>query len=389
MRKFFGVFMAMVFALSLCALPICSIAESDEIVIGSIQDLTSWTASLGIPAAWGSEYAVRLVNEAGGINGKTIKFVSMDCALDVQTGINVYRRLVDEHNAVAIIGPPLSNIGIALAPLAVEDQVPIVGTFMDERATTNEATGEPWGYMFLTSPSCSQESTSNAKHGMEQLGLKTFATIYQKDLSYAVKQAEPFMAYVIENGGSIVAEEHFQADDKDFRAQIAKIVAANPEAVFVPNYELENALIYDQLREAGFDGVILGADTFMDPFQSLCKMPVKDVYFAQFIDPDSEECKEIFRVYLEETKSDYSVANVALGYDAMMVVIEALKKVDDPHDGEALARALSQTKDVMTASGPMSIDPATNRTTGLPIYICTHPEEIGAGYNYIYKVYLD
>lgn len=76
----------------------------------------------------------------------------MDCKNDVQEGVNCYRLLVDEKNVAAIVGPPLSNPALAWVDLSTEDEIPIVGHFMDERCTTNENTGEPYPYMFLAEP---------------------------------------------------------------------------------------------------------------------------------------------------------------------------------------------------------------------------------------------
>ena len=44
--------------------------------------------------------------------------------------MNAYMRLVEQDNAVAVVGPPISNIGSALRDTAIEKQVPIVGAFI-------------------------------------------------------------------------------------------------------------------------------------------------------------------------------------------------------------------------------------------------------------------
>ena len=107
--------------------------DQDTIVIGTIQDLSGSASEAGNANAWGVEYAVRQINEQGGINGKKLELVTMDCKGDVQEGINCYRLLVDEHNVAAIVGPPLSNPALAWVDLSEEDQLPIVGHYMDER----------------------------------------------------------------------------------------------------------------------------------------------------------------------------------------------------------------------------------------------------------------
>ena len=58
------------------------------------------------------------MNSKGGINGAKIKVVTLDTKSDVEEAIKAYNRLVDQTKAVAVIGPPISNIGIGLAPVA-------------------------------------------------------------------------------------------------------------------------------------------------------------------------------------------------------------------------------------------------------------------------------
>ncbi len=352
-------------------------ADLEPIRVGSIQDLSGGASEAGRANAWGAEYAIRLANEAGGINGRMIELTTLDCKNDVQEGVNCYRLLVDETKVAAIIGPPLSNPALAWVELSGEDKMPIVGHFMDERCTTDEETGEPHTFMFLAEPGCAQQSYSMAQYAMEELELKSYATFYNAGLSYAVMHAEPFAEYILHNGGEVLAEETFQQGDVDYRAQAVKIASLNPDAVFVCNYALDNAKCYDYLREAGYEGVILGNNTFQAPFNTLVQNKVTDTYFLQNVDmdnPDTEAYK-IVQKYMEEANVDYSIANACFGYDAASVLIDALRRAEDPEDPDELAELLANTKDVPTSSGLITINPETHRTVGLPMLIAQYDED--------------
>ncbi len=346
------------------------------IKVGNLQDLSGGASEAGRANAWGVEYAVRQINENGGINGRMIEVITLDIKNDVQEGINAYRLLNDEHKVDAIIGPPLSNPALAWVDLSSEDKIPVVGHFMDERCTTNEETGVPYPFMFLAEPGCAQQSYSIAKYGVEDLNLKTFATFYNAGLSYAVQHALPFAEYVKSKGGEVVAEETFQTGDVDYRAQAIKITEANPDAVFICNYAADNALCYDYLREAGYEGIILGNNTFQSPFSSLVKSEVYDTYFLQNVDMENPESDsyDIVKAYMDETGAQYPIANACFGYDAVMVLADALKRAKDPSDGEEVAALLEQTKDVQSSSGPITINPETHRTVGMPMLIAQYDE---------------
>ena len=99
--------------------------NQDPIKIGSIQDTSGGASLAGQPNQWGVEYAVRWINENGGINGRPVELYSRDCQNDAEVGVTNYRELVDEVGVCAIIGPPLSNPASAWVELATEDKVQI------------------------------------------------------------------------------------------------------------------------------------------------------------------------------------------------------------------------------------------------------------------------
>jgi branched-chain amino acid transport system substrate-binding protein len=351
--------------------------ELEPIVIGSIQDLSGPASEPGQANAWGAEYAVQVINENGGIDGRMLEIVTLDCKNDLDEGINAYRSLVDEHNVVAIIGPPLSNPASGWVEISEEDQVPVVGHFMDEVCTTDPETGEAYPYMFLVEPSCSSQSYAIAKFALEDLELTKFATLYNTGNAFAVAHANPFMDYVSENGGEVVAEETFTWSDTDYSAQALKIVAAEPDAVFLSDYANQAALAYDFLRDAGYEGVILGANTLALPFPSLVKNDIYDLYFLQnydMLNPESS-AYDLFQTHMEEEGADYPKVNVAFGWDAVQVLVAAMREAEDPTNGAELRDILEQTDGVVLADGTeIRIDLETHRPNNIGMYIADYDE---------------
>ena len=348
----------------------------EPILIGSIQDLTGPVAESGNANAWGAEYAVQVINENGGINGRMLEIVTLDCKNDLNEGINAYRKLVDEYEVTAIIGPPLSNPASGWVEISAEDEVPVVGHFMDEVCTTDPETGDAYPYMFLAEPSCSSQSYAMAKFALEELGLSKFATLYNTGNAFAVAHAKPFMDYVVANGGEVVAEENFTWTDTDYSAQALKIVAAEPEAVFLSDYASQAALAYDFLRDAGFDGVILGANTLALPFPTLVKNEIHDLYFLQNYDMLNPEAGgyELFQKYMAVEGSEYPKANVGFGWDAVQVLVAAMMQAEDPTDGAELRDLLEQTVGVKSTEGTITLDPATHRPSNMGMHIAVYDE---------------
>lgn len=340
--------------------------QPKEIVIGNIQDISSATVVWGKSAAWGAHYAAKLINEAGGINGAMLKVITYDTKGDVNEAINAYNRLVQQDNVVAVVGPPTSNIGIALAPIAEETLVPIVGDFMDERATTKED-GTPWKAMFLTEPSCNQQAVIMADYALNTLGLRKFGILYDQSNSYSVTHAEPFRDYIIANGGEVVAYETFQGTDKDYKSQLTKIKAENPDALYIPAYAQQNALAYQQARQLGIEVPFIGDNSYFVPFASLAGDDVENVYFPNNVDYKDEKLTGILDAYRADVKEEPSY-HMFFGYDNVLCIAEALRQVG-VGDKEALLNALANLKDVEGYTGNISINPKTHRPMNLGMFI--------------------
>ena len=351
--------------------------ELAPIKIGCIQDTSGGASVAGQPNEWGVDYAIRKINEAGGINGRKLELYKRDCQNDAQVGVTAYRELVDEIGVDAIIGPPLSNPASAWVELATEDKVPIVGHFMDEVCTTDPETGDAYPYMFLAEPSCSVQSYILAGYAMDTLGVKSVATLFNTSNAYAVAHEKPFVEYVKANGGTVLAEETFGWTDTDYTAQAQKIAALNPDAVLLCDYCNQMVTAYDNLRDAGYTGIILGANTMYPPFNTMVKNDIYDCYFVQNYDLNTGLIKELNDVFMEETGTEYPSTNVGFGWDAVQVLANALRQAEDPTDGEEVRQILeNNTKDVESAGGEkITIDPAIHRPTNdMGMYIATYDE---------------
>lgn len=353
--------------------------ELEPIKIGCIQDTSGGASSAGQPNEWGALYAVKWINEHGGVNGRKIEMYTRDCQNDAAIGVTNYRELVDEVGVCAIIGPPLSNPASAWVDLATEDKIPIVGHFMDEKCTTNPETGETYPYMFLAEPSCGVQSYILAQYAMEELGVKSVATLYNVSNAFAVAHELPLVEYFEARGGQVLARENFTWGDTDYSAQAQKITGLNPDAVFLCDYVNEITTAYDNLREAGYKGIILGANTMGSPYNEIVKNKIVDSYFVQNYDffgeknPDAV-IGDLVKAHMADTGTEYPKTNVGFGWDATMVLYHAMLKADDPTNGEEVREILeNDTKDVLISNGSkLTIDPATHRPTlDLGMYIAT------------------
>lgn len=341
-------------------------AKEEFILIGTLQDTSSVTAAWGQSEVNGAQMAVDKINAEGGILGKKLKLVNYDTRNDVNEAINAYNRMVAQDKVVVIVGPPTSNIGIALAPVTEQKKVAILGDFMDERATTKQD-GTVWRYMFLGEPSCSQQAEIGAGYALDKLKVKNIAVLFNQANAYAVSHVIPFKAYVQAHGGKIVAEETFQNTDKDLKAQLTKIKNANPDAIYVPNYLQENALVLNQAKQLGIKVPIIGNNSYYFPLISMIDKDITNVYFNNNITFDDPNTKKFFDDYKAKFNQEAPI-HAYFGYDNILVIAEAIKKAGKA-DPEAVRNAIETIQGVKGYTGVISIDPKTHRPSGLDMWM--------------------
>jgi len=338
-----------------------------EIRIGIIEDLSGPTAAWGECMVNGATLAVEDLNAKGGLLGKKIKLIPYDFKFKISEALTAYTRLVDQDKVVAVVGAPHSGLHIALAPVAEEKKVPVVGDPMDERATT-PAPGKVYKYTFLGEPSCKDQAYAIASYALHEMGIKRVAILYNQGNPYAVSLAGPFAEYYIKNGGTIVANEPFQPGTNDFRPQLAKIKQLNPEALHITNYLKENALIANQMRELGMDIPVLGNNSCCVPFAETAGEAANGTVFPSNVDWTHPRYEEIVKRYKERFGKDPTV-HLWQAYDDVMLIANAIK-VAGKIDPVAIRDALENNSvEVECLTCKITLDPATHRPVNMPVAI--------------------
>lgn len=124
---------AMKIAPGLCAalafaLPFSTLA-AEKVLIGQSAPLTGSNAEIGKDIRDGALAYFKKVNEAGGVNGRTIELVSVDDKNDRKTaGANAVK-LVNEQNVVALFGFASATLSMDAMPIVKEKRVPFFAPF--------------------------------------------------------------------------------------------------------------------------------------------------------------------------------------------------------------------------------------------------------------------
>ena len=340
------------------------LAMAGEIVLGNLQDLSGPTSVLGNAVTRGAELAVDKVNAAGGFKGDKIKLVTVDTKGNVQEAIKAFNRLADHEKAVAVLGPPVSNIGLAIAPIANEKKVPVLGSFIDPRVTVQE-NGEPQPAMFLIQPTSVQYAEIIASYANEKLGFKKFAVLYDQSNAFAVSMLKPFKAYIEKRGGSVVAEETYTKTDKDYRAQLNKIKSAGADVLYIPNYTQDLVITVKQAKQIGLNLPMVSGLDAAPPFATLVGDPeaANNIYFANNFSDKEPQLTEVRNAYKAKFNED-PINKAYLGYDKVTVLLKAVE-LGGGASGPQIIAGLSKVKDVQGTTGVITLSAKTHQPLGL------------------------
>jgi branched-chain amino acid transport system substrate-binding protein len=348
--------------------------DTSPIKIGMYADLSAFTAQWGTDAEKGARLRVKEVNAAGGIMGRPVELVVYDCKTSPTEAVKVYTRLAQQDKVAAVNGSLLSNTALAVSPVAASLRVPVVSRAMDERATTPEFDpddpdnpGPANPYFFLLQPSAFQQAAAIAGYAIDELGMDTFASLYDKGNAYALYLAKGFAYYVEKRGKRMVGEFEFQSGDKDYKAQLTKVKELAPDGLFVCNYVTENANAVKQARELGLKATFLGNNSWYKPMDEVAGAAADGSYFPNNIAFDDPSLQDFFRKYKAEWGEEPRLHSFS-GYDDVGFMIEAIRAAGST-DPEKVRAAMEATRRFQGTIGTINIDPETHRPVGLPMSI--------------------
>jgi branched-chain amino acid transport system substrate-binding protein len=169
--------------------------------------------------------------------------------------------------------------------------------------------------------------------------------------------ADYFLAKFKELGGTIVDDQSYKAGDQDFKAQLTAIKNKNPQAIYVPGYYTDVALIARQARELGMKQPLLGGDGWdSSKLYEIGGKSIEGSFFSNHYSPDdpSPRIQEFVKAY-KARFGGVPDGLAAQGYDAAMVGFDAMNRAPDL-SGAAVRDAIAATKDYPGVTGIITID---------------------------------
>ncbi len=354
---------ALLSLLLVAALVCCSAVAAgaaDMVKIGGTYNLTGAMASLDVPAANGSKLAVKEINAAGGVLGRQIRYILYDGKTDSATNGNIATQLVNSDKVVAIVGNTDSDSALAIGPIAQKAGIP----YLTAGATSPQLPNQVGDCMFLEPFGDNVQAAAGAEFAYAKLGGKTCWLFWDKGAEYTTLLAKYFKARFIELGGKVVLEDTYTQGDTDFSAQITRLKSLSPQPAFLYVAALQASdagAIAKQIRDAGIKLPMIGGDGYDGPeLVGVGGKGAENVYFTTHSLMDASlgtaKVKAFIAAYKKEYGKDPESAFAALGYDAVYLMVNAIKKAGSA-DPKAIRAALAATKGFEGVTGSVTYQP--------------------------------
>ncbi len=335
------------------------------IKVGEVDPLTGGVSQFGIGCHQGFVLAFEQINAAGGVLAQQIELVTEDDQSKPGQSATVVRKLITQDKVVAILGDATSSATLESAPIAQDAKIPMITP-----TATNPRITEVGDFIFRVCFLDEFQGRVLARFAKEKLNAQRIFTLTDVKQDYSVDLLKFFKDEFTKLGGTIAGEQSYSTGDTDFRAQLTSIRVAKPDAIYVPGYYQEVALIIKQGRQIGLTMPFIGCDGWAN--QALLAVGGKAIdgcYFTNHFSPDDQA--PIVKDFVNKYQAKYrSLPDTfaALGYDAASILCDAIKRAGSA-GSQDIRDALAKTAGFDGVTGKISLD--ANRNASKPGLIVT------------------
>jgi branched-chain amino acid transport system substrate-binding protein len=231
-------------------------AQGAPIKLADVAELSGGGATVGTNWKNGIDLAIEEINAKGGVLGRKLEVTHADSQSNPGVARAQVQKALDSEPYV-LLGPGYSGSVKVTAPLAAEAGITqIMG---GEAAELTQA-----GNKFLFRTSFGQQSSMPkvAKYINDDIKAKSVAIVWvNNDFGKGGRDviSKEFARY----GIKVAADLSTEAGQADFAADVSKIKAASPDAVFIYLNEEESARILKEIKRQGVTAPLVGETTLV------------------------------------------------------------------------------------------------------------------------------
>jgi branched-chain amino acid transport system substrate-binding protein len=300
--------------------------SANEIVIGSIQDLSGPIAGFGKQSRLGMMLAVDEINEQGGIHGRKIKLIVEDAQYDPKKAVLAAQKLVNQDKIFAMVG----HIGTAqnMAAMPVQFEKNVVN-FMPITAAR-----EMYEPLHRLKYSFAAPYYTQMQQAVPQLvkekGIKKPCIIYQDD-DFGLEVLRGGEAGLKAMSMDFAEKTSYKRGATDFSSQVARMKSSGCDLVVLGTIIRETIGTIGESRKTGFSPTFLGSSAaYTDLIHKLGGPAMNGLYATMttqhpYLDDASQQVRFWASKYKTKFNEDPTVFS-AYGYVIVDTFIKAASK---------------------------------------------------------------
>ena len=343
-----------------------SALASAQVKIGLMVSATGPTSAIGLPQKNTGDLLPRKMGDA------TIEYIQFDDGGDTTRAVQNLKKLVQENNIDAMIGPSTTPAALAILDIIAEGKVPMLATVGTSSVVEPLDAKRRW--VFKTTQNDDLIAGALLQH-MTKNGVKTIGFIGFND-PYGENWHKVFSAMAEQSGIKIVSNERFARTDQSVTGQTLKAIAAKPDAMLIAAVGGPAVLPQATLFDQGYRGRIYQTHAVAtEDFIRLGKEKVEGTVLAAgpmlVIDeiPDANPTKKVAQNYIAVYEKKFGVKPATFGantWDSGLLLERAIPvalargKPGTEAFRIALRDALEGARDVIGCQGVFNMSPTNH-----------------------------
>ncbi len=326
---------------------------SEVFTIGMYNVMSGANAIYGEEAQNALKMVIDRMNADGGLNGASVNYVVYDDQGSPEEAVKVVTKLIEVDKIDACITTCISSGILATGEALNKAQIVSFGTGLSP--TYME---QGWEYLFRACVNSSFTAPKTVELA-DELGVKSVAIFRGQDES-AIATADAFAESCSAKGIEILTEEAYNDGDSDFSGQITHIISTEPDAVFMSTVGATYGIFIKQLRQYGYEGLILNKEAL--PVDAIDVAGIDNADLVAFAAPyltysSLDDCTDAnMKAFLTEYQALYGALPATDSayrvYDSMLVLWEAVKKAGS-NNHAAIKDAVNQISGLQGLGGTL------------------------------------
>ena len=300
--------------------------SKNEIVIGTMQDLSGPIVAFSKQLVAGMNMRVDEINAQGGVNGRKLKLVVEDHGYDPKKAVLATQKLVQKDKIFAMVGTIGTPTSLASMPILFDKNIPHLFPLTAAREMY-----EPLHRLkYSFAATYYDQIRAATKYMVKTKGYKKVCTMYQDD-DFGLEVMRGAEAGLKEAGQQLAEKTTYKRGATDFSSQIARMKDAGCDFVVLGTIIRETLGAIGTARKLGWGVEFLGSSASYTELIHKLGGPVANGYYATntfnmpYMDDASKNVRDWANRYKERTKEEPGVFSV-YGWQVVDMFIQIANK---------------------------------------------------------------